>query len=119
MIFPVFRPELTERESPGAPAARLVGWYIPQGLASPSRASGGDRLIGPGLITLGLPFILAQSICLYAASGVSSSTMKDITNSAAEVLSDIPNIVLFLGGVVAMLSWAGMKLAAMLAASAA
>lgn len=45
--------------------------------------------------------------------------MKDITNSAAEVLSDIPNIVLFMGGVIAMLSWAGMRLAAMLAASAA
>lgn len=45
--------------------------------------------------------------------------MKDITNSAAEVLSDIPNIVLFMGGVIAMLSWSGMKLAAMLAAAGA
>ena len=45
--------------------------------------------------------------------------MKNITDTAAEVLSAVPNIVLFMGGVVAMLSWAGMRLAAMLAASAA
>tara|TARA_R110000737_G_scaffold47134_3_gene67025 strand:+ start:1739 stop:1882 length:144 start_codon:yes stop_codon:yes gene_type:complete len=47
--------------------------------------------------------------------------MKELTNSAAyaahTVLTSVPPIVLFLGGVVAVLSFGGMRLAAMLAAA--